>query len=82
MNRIQGIGIRDRLMDLVLDITGKQSRLHAENCYQVQYGIVGGAGGTNFEPCKELEGKKAEIDILGVIDQHSSGLIKSVTIVK
>jgi hypothetical protein len=48
----------------------------------VQYGIVGGAGGTNFEPCKGLEGKKAEIDILSVIDQDFSGLIKSVTIVK
>ena len=69
-------------MDILLDSGGRQLQLHAENYYQVQYGAVGGAGRSDFDPCLELEGKEVEIDILSVSGADFSGLIQSVAIVK
>jgi len=69
-------------LDIVIESRAKQHKLHAENYYQVQYGAIGGAGKTDFEPCNDLEGKVVEIDILTVNGQEFSGVIKSVTILK
>jgi tetratricopeptide (TPR) repeat protein len=39
-------------MDLILDTKGNQNRLHAENYYQAQYGMVGGAAGNGYLPVR------------------------------
>jgi tetratricopeptide (TPR) repeat protein len=68
------------VMDLVLDGKSRQTKMHAQNYYQVQYGAIVGAPKNDFDPCRDLEGKQAEIEYLTVTGEDFSGFIKSITI--
>jgi tetratricopeptide (TPR) repeat protein len=70
------------IMDVVIDTAGKQQKLRAQNYFQVEFWSVDAAAKDGFEPCKELEGKRVQIEFLSVTGQEFSGLIKSVAIEK
>jgi tetratricopeptide (TPR) repeat protein len=70
------------IMDVVLESDGNEYTLRAENYYHVQYRAVGVPAKTQFQPCKELEGKLVEIEFLSVPREEFSGFIKTVAIRK
>ena len=66
--------------DLVIDSNGNQQMLRSENYYDTGYGVIGGTPRNDFHPCKELEGKRVQIEFLRVTGQEYSGLIKTILI--
>jgi tetratricopeptide (TPR) repeat protein len=69
-------------MDVVLDAGGKQIRLRAQNHYQVQYWAVDSAGRDNFQPCKELQGKKVQVEYSPASGLEFAGWIHEIWIEK
>ncbi len=69
-------------LEIGLDANGKQQTLHAENYFNVEFWATGDSIGKNLDPCKDLEGKRAEIEYWSVTGQPFLGLIKSIALEK
>jgi Tfp pilus assembly protein PilF len=70
------------VMDVVLEMDGKQKTYRAEDYYRVQYWAVASQGKTGFQPCTGLDGKRVQIEFQSVVGQDFSGFIQTVTIIK
>jgi tetratricopeptide (TPR) repeat protein len=69
-------------MDIVLESNGRQSKFHAENYYKLQYEAIGSSGGSDFEPCEELQGQTVQIEYTVVSGREFSGFLRKIGIVK
>ncbi len=69
-------------MDIELNSRGKLHKLQADNYYRVQYWAMELKGQSDFQPCRDLQGKQVEVEFLSVSGQAYSGLIKTIAIEK
>jgi ABC-type proline/glycine betaine transport system ATPase subunit len=70
------------VMDLVLEVEGKQHRFHTDDFYAVQYAAEDKPGRSDFQPCKELEGVHVRLEYIPTPGREHLGEIKSVLIRK
>lgn len=68
------------IMNIVLESKETKRTLFAENYYTVRFWSIGDSGKDGFDPCTELNGKRAEIEYLSVDGQEFLGFIESVSI--
>ncbi len=69
-------------MELVLETGGKPKILYADNYFKIAFKSSGAAAKTDFQPCRDLEGKRVEIEYAIISSEYFSGLIRSMSIAR
>jgi hypothetical protein len=70
------------IMMVTLNSNGKLIKFRTDNYFKVPYTAIGFSSKSNFDPCTQLEKKRAEIEFWSVSGQEYSGIIKSIGIQK
>jgi len=65
-----------------LETSGKKIALYSNDMYKVDYSATNFEPGSNFNPCKALEGMKAVVEYADVSDKSVSGQVISVQLTK
>jgi tetratricopeptide (TPR) repeat protein len=65
-----------------VEASGKKTALYSNNMYKVDYSATNFDPGTNFNPCKALEGMRAVVEYAEVSDKAVAGQILSVLLSK
>ena len=70
------------VITLNVDTSGKKTSLYSNNVYRIEYSASNFEPGSNFNPCKGMEGMKAIVEYAEVSDKTIAGQILSIQLTK